>query len=87
MDKDGDGLISEEEADAVYVLRLPPCGNQLTGLDISGQTNLKVIGVDTMPMLTDVCVWILPFPPEGVTVLQTFSPDIQFTIACTGDSL
>ncbi len=36
-----------------------------------------------MPMLTEVCVWILPFPPEGVTVLQGFSPNINFTTTCS----
>ena len=59
------------------------CGNQLTRLDISRHTSLELIGVDNMPMLIEVCVWILPFPPEGVSVLQGFSPNINFTTNCS----
>ena len=59
------------------------CGNQLTGLDISMHSALILIGVDNMPMLTEVCVWTLPFPPVGVTVLQGFSPNITYTGTCS----
>ena len=59
------------------------CGNQLTRLDISMHPTLTLIGVDNMPMLTEVCVWTLPFPPEGVTVLQGFSPNINFVTSCS----
>ena len=62
------------------------CGNRLTKLDISMLPHLQMIGVDNMPMLTEVCVWTLPFPPDGVTVLRTYSPRLQFTMNCTGDS-
>jgi len=58
------------------------CGNQLTSLDISMHPTLTLIGVDNMPMLTEVCVWTLPFPPAGVTVLQGFSPNINFISTC-----
>ena len=59
------------------------CGNQLSYLDISGHSQLTIIGVDNMRMLTEVCVWTLPFPPEGVTVLQDFSPNIRYTTGCS----
>jgi len=59
------------------------CGNQLTMLDISKHTSLTLVGVDNMSMLTEVCVWTLPFPPEGVIVLQGFSPNITFTTTCS----
>jgi len=58
------------------------CGNQLTRLDISKHTALTLIGVDNMPMLIEVCVWTLPFPPEGITVLQGFSPNINYITTC-----
>lgn len=58
------------------------CGNQLTRLDISEHSALTLIGIDNMPMLTEVCVWTLPFPPEGVTVLQGFSPNINYITTC-----
>lgn len=60
------------------------CGNRLTRLVISNNTALKLIGFDNMPMLTEVCVWVLPFPPAGVTTLQEFSPNITFTDRCSG---
>jgi len=59
------------------------CGNQLSRLDISMHSSLLLIGVDNMPMLTEVCVWILPFPPEGIIVLQGFSPNINFISTCS----
>jgi hypothetical protein len=59
------------------------CGNQLSSLDISRLSGLTSIGVDNMPMLTEVCVWTLPFPPEGIVVLQGFSPNIIFTTTCS----
>jgi len=59
------------------------CGNQLSRLDISMHSSLVLIGVDNMPMLTEVCVWTLPFPPMGVTVLQGFSPNIIFISTCS----
>lgn len=61
---------------------LVSCGNRLTRLDISMHPTLTVIGVDNMPMLTEVCVWTLPFPPEGVTVIRGFSPHINFINTC-----
>ena len=59
------------------------CGNQLTRLDISMHSTLTIIGVDNMPMLTEVCVWTLPFPPEGVVVAHGYSPNIEFTTTCS----
>jgi len=63
--------------------KMVSCGNQLTSLDISKHSALVVIGVDNMPMLTEVCVWTLPFPPQGVVVLQGYSPNIEFTTTCS----
>jgi len=65
------------------LLTMISCGNQLTSLDISMHPTLTLIGVDNMPLLTEVCVWTLPFPPEGVTVLRGFSPNIIFTSSCS----
>lgn len=58
------------------------CGNQLTFLDISNNTKLLLAGFDNMPMLTEVCVWTLPFPPAGVSLLMGFSPNVVFTTGC-----
>ena len=59
------------------------CGNQLTGLNISRHAGLTMIGYDNMPMLTEVCVWTLPFPPPGVVVLREFSPNVVYTTSCS----
>jgi hypothetical protein len=61
------------------------CGNQLTYLDISGNRKLTKIGIDNMPTLLEVCVWTLPFPPAGVTVLSGFSPNVSYTTTCNSD--
>jgi Leucine-rich repeat (LRR) protein len=59
------------------------CGNQLTSLDISMLSSLTKVGYDNMPMLTEVCVWTLPFPPAGVFVLREYSPNVVYTISCS----
>ncbi len=57
--------------------------NQLTSLDISGNTSLKNIQLRDMPSLTEVCVWELPFPPNGVELDIVNSPNINFTTECS----
>ena len=57
------------------------CGNQLTSLDVSKNSSLTLLGVDNMPMLLVVYVWVLPFPPAGVNVLMTYSNQLRFAIA------
>ena len=59
------------------------CGNRLTSLDISKHTALRMIGYDNMPLLTEVCVWTLSFPPPGVSVLREFSPNLVYTVICS----
>jgi len=68
----------------ISLVKMISCGNQLTSLDISNNTALELVGFDNMPMLTEVCVWTLPFPPPGVTTLQDFSPNVLFTDRCSG---
>lgn len=59
------------------------CGNQLSKIDLSQNSKLKLIGVDNMPTISEVCVWTMPFPPEGVRVLMGFSPNVFFTTECS----
>ena len=59
------------------------CGNHLAGIDLSLNTGLRLIGIDNMPTLTEVCVWTTPFPPEGIRVLMGFSPNAFFTTSCS----
>jgi len=77
-------LLTSLDLSAIKSLtKMISCGNQLSRLDISMHASLVLIGVDNMPMLTEVCVWTLPFPPEGIIVLQGFSPNINFISTCS----
>lgn len=40
------------------------------------------LGIDHMPSLRQVCVWTLPFPPEGLKMDTIGSPNITFTMEC-----
>jgi hypothetical protein len=55
----------------------------LTILDISNNNALYWLGINEMPWLTKVCVWTLPFPPAGLTVNMTGSPNVYFTTECS----
>ena len=57
-------------------------GNQLTSLDISNNTALSELSLSNMPTLHKVCVWVVPFPPVGVNVYTTDSPNVYFTTNC-----
>jgi hypothetical protein len=35
-----------------------------------------------IPSLSKVCVWTMPFPPAGVSVNTSESPDVYFTMDC-----
>lgn len=65
-------------------------GNQLTTLDLS---NIVIryqylepgfVAIKNMPTLHDVCVWTMPFPPDGVYdgvyVDTTGSPNVTFSL-------
>jgi len=62
--------------------KLDCCGNQLTSLDISNNTALDLLDLMWMPSLLEVCVWTMPFPPYGVEVRTTDSPNVFFTTEC-----
>jgi hypothetical protein len=56
--------------------------NQLTSLDVYNNTELEYLHISDMPALYDVCVWDWPFPPEGVEIDTTGSPNVYFTLDC-----
>jgi Leucine-rich repeat (LRR) protein len=65
-------------------LRVLHCfSNQLTSLDISHNTSLKNIQLRDNPSLSEVCVWVVPFPPEGVELDIAGSPTVNFTTDCS----
>lgn len=65
------------------LITMVSCGNQLSTLNLSQNIKLKLAGFDNMPSIGEVCVWTLPFPPEGVKVLMGFSPNVYFTTNCS----
>jgi len=73
------------------VLKVLACsGNQFSDLDISYNNELGnysgefvEVDISQMPTLYKVCVWEMPFPPEGVIVDTTGSPNIYFSTDCS----
>ena len=59
--------------------------NQLTFLDLSNNTSLIEISLHSIPSLSKVCVWTMPFPPNGVSVDTYGSPNIEYTTDCLAD--
>ena len=65
--------------------------NQLTSLDVSNNTALGTwpaygfpdLNISQMLTLYQVCVWEMPFPPAGVEVDTTNSPNVYFTMDCS----
>ncbi len=65
--------------------------NQLSCLNLSNNTLIgSENGYDTeldlgyMRSLTEVCVWTSPFPPTGMEINISGSPDLYFTENCSG---
>ncbi|GAG57221.1 unnamed protein product, partial [marine sediment metagenome] len=56
--------------------------NQLSFLNVSNNKELTTIRLGDMPTLFGVCVWIMPFPPEGVNVNTIGSPNFYYTDEC-----
>ena len=69
------------------------CGhNQLTSLDISNNPNIGkgyensgiiCLVINYMAGLREVCVWTVPFPPAGLLVSVTGSPNVYYTTQCS----
>jgi len=55
--------------------------NLLTTINLSNSA-LYYINLASMPSLSEVCVWTMPFPPTGVTVDTTGSPNVYLTMTC-----
>ena len=57
--------------------------NQLTSLDVSINKTIRILSISEMSTLNQVCVWIMPFPPSGVEVNTSGSPNVNFTTDCS----
>jgi hypothetical protein len=67
--------------------------NQLRCLDIrnntllgSGNEDYTALDLGYMGSLTEVCVWTTPFPPSGMEMNISGSPNLYFTEICNGCS-
>ena len=79
-----DNRLTDLEISENTELRYLICGyNNFTSLNISTNSNLVELKIDHMSALHKVCVWTLPFPPQGVIVDTSDSPSVYFTIDCT----
>ena len=59
------------------------CSNNIIEtLYIKNHSNLSYLNISNLPTLTLVCVWQLPFPVAGLTLIATGSPNIVFETAC-----
>jgi hypothetical protein len=56
--------------------------NFLTSLDVRSCTSLELLELAYIPSLYKICVWTMPFPPAGVSVNMSESPNVYFTMDC-----
>ena len=70
------------------------CGaNLFTSLDLTKNTGLIDLSnlspynirlfINDMPSLNKVCVWVMPFPPTGLTIDTSGSPNVYFSTDCS----
>jgi hypothetical protein len=70
------------------------CGaNLFTSLDLTKNTGLVDLSdlspynirlfINDMPSLNKVCVWVMPFPPEGLSIDASGSPNVYFSTDCS----
>jgi len=68
--------------------------NQLNELDLSNNFSIGEdffyraatdadLSIRNMPTLEEVCVWTMPFPPEGFRLDTTGNPNVYFTSECS----
>lgn len=66
--------------------KLSCSNNKFTFLDLKNNRKLVLVELKDMPSLNEVCVWELPFPPEGIDIDTTHSPNIHFTTTCKDET-
>jgi len=81
----GNQLISLDVSKNTALEYLGCSENQLTSLDISNNSKIGTSGaeyakliISNMLTLHEVCVWTMPFPPTGVNIDTTGSPNVEF---------
>lgn len=75
-------LIEIDVTQNPILVHLSCSDNQLTRLDISRNSALTELYVSDMPSLNKICVWEMPFPPAGVEIYTSGSPNLYYTLDC-----
>ena len=86
--------LTELDVTNLLDLHIMTCGdNQLASLDLSNNSRMGPIehllypscelDIGNMPTLEEVCVWTMPFPPEGFKLCMDGSPNVYFTTGCS----
>jgi len=57
-------------------------GGQLTRLDLSNNQELTQLDLFNCYKLSEVCVWEMPFPPDGIILDTIDCPKLLFTTEC-----
>ncbi len=79
----GDNQLTSLKVSNYPILRWLYCNNnQLTSLVLTHSSALIGLYLNNMPSLHKVCVWKMPFPPAGVQVDTSNSPNLYFTMDC-----
>ena len=76
-------LTSLNVSNNIALTNLTCDNNQLTSLNISNNKSIQWLEVESMSTLKEICVWTMPFPPEGVHVATQGSPNIYYTTECS----
>lgn len=79
----GNQLTSLDVSKNTALIAVSCTSNELTTLDISNNSALEHLNIKYMPTLTQVCVWTMPFPPDGLEVNTSGSPNVYFTTDCS----
>lgn len=79
---------SDNQLDSLAVSNYPTLrwlycnNNQLPSLVLTHSSALIGLYLNNMPSLHKVCVWTEPFPPAGVQIDTSNSPNLYFTMYC-----
>jgi len=79
----GNQLTHLDLSNNLNLIYLDCSDNPISNLDISINTMLEYIFLKDMSYLEAVCTWEIPFPPPGIEVDISNSPNVYFTTDCS----
>jgi len=75
----GNQFTNLDISDNVAIGTLP----NFSGFAFSYPVEIPDLDISNMPALYEVCVWEMPFPPAGILIDITGSPNVYFTTDCS----